>query len=102
MIFHIPAEVNPNYPVGPHIRPVKMKEAFESIGYDVFTIWGNNRNRKKLINQLIATIKSGKKFEFMYSECWDCPTYFTERNLFKAGIPIDYKLFSLVKKKVFL
>ena len=50
--FHIPMRINRERASASSIRPVKMIEAFERLGYEVILIEGNASQRKKRIKEI--------------------------------------------------
>ena len=66
-IFHIPYKISKNGTGARMVRPRKMIQAFRDIGYDVFVIEGCSEERQIQIRSLEQQIRSGWKFEFMYS-----------------------------------
>lgn len=78
MIFHVPYPLNPNATSASGIRPVRMREAFEAIGYEVAEVSGDARERRQLIADLKRRIKAGEQFDLVYSEASTKPTAMTE------------------------
>lgn len=81
------------------LRPMMMVEAFRNIGYDVFVIWGRCRERKKRIKELKRNIRSGLKYEFLYSESRFIPTLLTEPHHFPTHPFMDFGFFKYIKKQ---
>ncbi|OFI05790.1 glycosyl transferases group 1 [Clostridium acetireducens DSM 10703] len=79
-IFHIPYNVDPNWPSGSNIRPIKMINAFKENGYNVEVIMGYGKEREKKIKEIKNNIKNGVKYDFLYSESSTEPTLLTEKN----------------------
>ena len=62
MIFHMPLPLNPQAKSASGIRPVKMLEAFKSLGYEVFEITGYSAERKiKIDGFLIKNIERERR-----------------------------------------
>ncbi|MBK0419477.1 hypothetical protein JD276_10575 [Leucobacter sp. CSA1] len=78
MIFHVPFELNPQAGSASGIRPVKMRRAFEEIGFDVVEISGTHSARRKLITETKRRIGNGLNVGFVYSEAMTAPTGFGE------------------------
>lgn len=97
MIFHIPLPLQENPTSASGLRPVKMIEAFKSIGYEVFDITGYGAERKQKLKTLKQRISNGDKFEFLYSESSTQPTLLTEKHHLPTYPFIDFKLFKLCK-----
>jgi hypothetical protein len=75
-----------------------MKEAFESIGYEVTFITGGASRRKELIRGLKQRMEAGEKFDFLYSESSTLPMFLTERHHLPTHPFTDNGLFALAKK----
>lgn len=80
MIFHIPMRINRERASASSIRPVKMIEAFERLGYEVILIEGNASQRKKRIKEIKHNIRKGVTYDFLYSESSTMPTLLTEKH----------------------
>lgn len=97
-IFHLPNYINPNGKSGSQVRPMKMKEAFESIGYEVDFIMGYGKERKRKIREVKSNIKKGIRYEFCYSESSTMPTLLTERNHFPRFPTLDFGFIKFCRK----
>ena len=80
MIFHIPMRINRERASASSIRPVKMIEAFQRLGYEVILIEGNASQRKKRIKEIKHNIRKGVTYDFLYSESSTMPTLLTEKH----------------------
>lgn len=78
MIFHVPYPLNREATSASGIRPVRMRDAFAAIGYEVVEISGDARQRRRLIREVKRRIRAGEEFEFVYSEASTKPTAMTE------------------------
>ncbi|MBC9936607.1 MULTISPECIES: glycosyltransferase [unclassified Leucobacter] len=78
MIFHVPYPLNREATSASGIRPVAMRDAFESLGYEVTEVTGLAAQRKAAIRSVRKRIRSGEKFDFVYSESSTMPTALTE------------------------
>ena len=78
MIFHVPFELDPGSAFANDIRPLKMLEAFRSLGYEVDGVYGRNRERKVRAAAVRRKIQSGVEYNFVYSESAGLPTAFTD------------------------
>lgn len=47
-IFHIPNAIDPEGKSGSQVRPIKIKNALENIGYQVDVMDGGCRRKKKI------------------------------------------------------
>ena len=97
MIFHTPYALKESGKSASEIRPVKMLQAFKEIGYEVELISGNGSERRKRLKVLKAKIKSGEKFNFMYSESSTMPMFLTERHHMPFYIDVEWSLFQSCK-----
>ncbi len=97
-IFHIPNHVNPKAISGSNVRPMKMLQAFQNIGYDVEVIMGYGKERKEQIKKIKQNIKKGVKYDFLYSESSIMPTLLTEKNHFPLYPNLDFGFFKFCKK----
>jgi len=99
MIFHHPGVLEPDgKPVAWRIRPFKMLAAFQALGYDVRVVLGNPRQRSTQIRGILAEIKAGKSFDFLYSENSLVPTLLTDASRLPLHPWLDYRLFRAVRK----
>ncbi|MFZ2261728.1 MAG: glycosyltransferase [Luteococcus japonicus] len=76
--FHTPYPLNRKATAASGIRPVKMREAFEELGYTVWEVTGRARERRAAARRVRAAMKAGTRFEFCYSEASTMPTTMTE------------------------
>ena len=78
-IYHYPHPID-SQPVGSGVRPLRMLNALKDIGYYVDEITGYGKERKEKIKKVIDRIKSGVKYDFLYSESLTDPTLLAEKN----------------------
>ncbi|MCK2034336.1 glycosyltransferase [Microbacterium sp. KSW4-4] len=74
MIFHVPFRLNPDAVSASGIRPVRLRRAFEEIGYDVHEVSGTHAERRDRMRELRTAIRDGRRFDFVYSEAATTPT----------------------------
>ncbi|NFJ05283.1 glycosyltransferase family 4 protein [Clostridium botulinum] len=98
-IFHIPYYLDLKWPSGSNIRPIKMIKAFESIGYNVDIVMGYAEERKSRIESIKNKIKSGVKYDFVYSESSTEPTLLTEKNHMPKYPLLDFSFLKHCKSK---
>lgn len=98
IIFHHPMPLNYNSDSASGIRPVKMLEAFKSLGYDVDVIAGYSSERKRAIIEIKSKIESGVKYEFMYAENSTQPTTLTDKHHLPLHPWMDASFFYFCKK----
>ena len=97
-IFYLPYELPERGDIPGSLRPRKMIQAFENIGYDVFVICGQCSDRKRLIKKLKFSIKEGDRYEFMYTESSHLPTILTEPHRYPTHPLMDFRFFKYIKK----
>lgn len=97
-IFHIPNHIEKNAKSASGIRPWKMLQAFRNIGYEVDAIMGYGKERKAAIKEIKEKIKSGVKYEFLYSESCTMPTTMTEKHHLPIYPDLDFGFFRFCKK----
>ncbi|MHA7175542.1 glycosyltransferase family protein [Arthrobacter sp. Sr24] len=78
MIYHVPYVLNQHAKTGSGLRPLRMLEAFKEIGFNVTIVAGDSTLRRRAIADVKARIKSGERFEFLYSESHTMPTALTD------------------------
>jgi glycosyltransferase involved in cell wall biosynthesis len=78
MIFHVPFRLNPEAKSASGIRPVKMRQAFEEIGYRVLEVSGTSRDRRAAMAKIKRQVRAGLVIDFVYSEASTQPTAFTD------------------------
>ncbi len=98
-IVHVPNKLDLNRASGSQIRPYKMKEAFERLGYEADFIEGYGKERKTQINAVKANIMRGVRYDFLYSESSTMPTLLTEKNHLPLYPNLDFGFFSFCKKR---
>lgn len=97
-IFHLPNYIDVRGKSGSQVRPMKMKKAFENLGYSVDFIMGYGKQRKRAINQIKNNIKNGIKYDFCYSESSTMPTLLTEKNHFPLYPNLDFGFMKFCRK----
>lgn len=97
MIFHLPNYIDLNHKSASQIRPLKMYEAFNSLGYEVDLVQGYGAERKKKIKEILSKISSGVRYDFCYSESSTMPTLLTEKHHLPTYPRLDFGFFSRLK-----
>lgn len=98
MIFHCPFPLDPDATAASGIRPVRMAQAFENLGYDVFLLTGYGKERSARYKELKRRILAGERFEFLYSESSTKPLSLTEPNNLPRYPFLDHKILRFVKR----
>jgi len=99
MIFHVPFPLEPNGKSASAIRPVRMREAFESIGYDVIEISGHSGRRRAQIREAKSRISSGTRISFVYSEASTMPTALTDPHHLPVRAFMDLSFLRFCRRK---
>ncbi|NYE94885.1 hypothetical protein FHU41_001106 [Psychromicrobium silvestre] len=97
MIYHVPYALDTGAKTGSGIRPVRMLEAFRSLGYQVELVAGHSKERARIIKALRARIKSGEKFAFVYSESSTMPTPLTDPRHIPVRPLMDFRFLRLCR-----
>ena len=97
-IFHYPMQIDYNRASASHIRPQMMLQAFKDIGYDVSVVMGCAAERKRQARDVESRIRSGERFDFLYSESSTMPTQLTEPSHFPISPSIDFGLFKTCRQ----
>ncbi len=92
MVFHAPYALNRTASSASGIRPVRMRDAFEALGYEVWEVTGTAKERAASAKKLRAAIKDGIQFAFCYSESSTMPTSMTESHHLPLHPLLDHKL----------
>lgn len=98
IIYHVPYPLNFQATSGSGIRPVKMYQAFQDAGYEVFLISGYATERRKRIKEAKQLIRQGEKFSFLYSESATIPTALTEPKHLPPYFFLDFSFFKFCQK----
>lgn len=99
MIFHIPNNINLSKKSGSNIRPYKMIQAFENIGYHVDIVMGYGKERQQSIEDIENNILNGIKYDFLYSESSTMPTLLTEKHHLPTHPFLDFNFFRFCKRR---
>lgn len=97
-ILHFPFYIDEKFPSGSNIRPLKLIEAFNNLGYRVDVIKGYGSDRKHKIEEIKNNILNGIKYEFLYSESSTEPTILTEKDHMPKYPLLDFNFFKFCKK----
>lgn len=96
-IVHVPWKLTKDSVAASEIRPKKMRQAFEDLGYQVIYIMGDNSERMMQIHNLKSSIKN-LNIHFMYSESSTLPMMLTDNHHLPSHPFVDLSLFRLCKK----
>ena len=98
MVYHAPYALNRQATSASGIRPVRMYDAFKSLGYEVLDVTGDGRRRRRAIKALKARLAAGQKIDFLYSESATIPTMLTEPRHLPPHPVLDVELFALARR----
>lgn len=79
MIFHTHYPLNREASSASGIRPVRMRDAFEALGYNVFEVTGHHEERRRAMAELRQMLKQGWRPDFVYSESATWPVGMGEK-----------------------
>ena len=97
IIYHCPFPLNSDAKSASGIRPVKLLDAFQALGYSVEIVSGYVTERRLKVKEIKKKIVMGDKYEFCYSESSTMPTLLTEKNHLPTFNNPDFVLFKLCK-----
>lgn len=78
MIYHVPYRLNYQATAASGIRPVKMRQAFEAIGFEVLEVAGTSKERRVQMAEIKSKVRGGLRVEFVYSEASTQANAFTD------------------------
>jgi len=99
MIFHHPLPLNYQATSASGIRPIKMLNAFKSLGYEVDLVTGYSAERKKRIKKIKNKIQKGVEYDFVYSESSTMPTVLTDKHHLPLNPLLDFGFFNFCKRQ---
>ncbi|MEL4506334.1 glycosyltransferase [Luteococcus sp. H138] len=92
MIFHAPYPLNRMATSASGIRPVRMRDAFESLGYEVWEVTGTSGQRVEAAAKVRRALADGLHFDFCYSESSTMPTLLTDPDHLPHHPLVDFAL----------
>lgn len=98
IIFHNPMPLISDSTSASGIRPVRMLEAFQRLGYDVTVVAGYGAERSVAIKKIRNDLAAGVKYSFCYSESSTQPTLLTEKNHLPLYPNLDFSFLSFLRK----
>jgi len=99
IIFHHPLPLEQHARSASGIRPIKMLEAFQEIGYQVEVISGYSTERKQAIRCVKEKIQQGTQYAFMYAESSTQPTTLTDKHHLPLHPWMDGGFFRFCRQK---
>lgn len=91
IIFHTPYALNPSATSASGIRPVRMRDAFVALGYEVIEVTGTQAERRARIADVKRRIAGGLDVAFVYSEAATAPTGFDKPFSFATSLSRDVR-----------
>ncbi|HSO70167.1 MAG TPA: glycosyltransferase [Arachnia sp.] len=98
MIFHLPLPLNPKATSASGIRPVRMLAAFRELGLDVTVVAGHSSERREAIKAVLKDLRSGGRYDFVYSESSTMPTAMTDPHHLPLHPLMDFRLLRAVRR----
>ncbi|WP_449277080.1 glycosyltransferase [Leucobacter sp. GX24907] len=98
MIFHVPFPLNPEATSASGIRPVKLRRAFESNGYEVLEVSGRHPERRARMRELKRRIRDGLQVDFVYSEASTTPTGLGEKITTATSLTRDIRFLRFCRR----
>lgn len=103
MIFYHPAPLSNHPQSGSQVRPIKMLEAFRSLGYDVYEITGTLNQRVQRISKLMEDLSRHHppSYRFFYGESITAPPFVRDKTLSIGQALKDMSIFNrLYEQKI--
>lgn len=97
-IFYLPYKLDEHGAGARMMRPRKMAQAFQDIGYEVVMISGTSSERRGMIHDVKKRIKSGEKYDFLYMENHTEPTLLTDPSHLPTHPFMDYGFLKFARK----
>lgn len=99
IIFHLPYMPEVKRPSGSQLRPLKMLDAFRSLGYNVDVVMGDGKQRKRQIRRIKDKIRKGVRYSFLYSESSTMPTLLTDKHHLPLNPFLDFSFIKFCKNR---
>lgn len=97
IIFHYPLPVDKNARSASGIRPLRMLEAFDELGFNVDLVAGSSAERKRGIARIQRKVRQGVRYEFVYAESSTMPTALTDPHHLPLRPFMDWRFFEWCK-----
>ena len=97
IIFHHPLPLDNKTKSGSGVRPIKMLNAFNELGFEIDLVTGYSNERKKKIDSVVQNIRKGIKYDFCYSESSTMPTLLCDENHIPLHPFMDFDFFKKLK-----
>lgn len=99
MIFHVPYPLDPAATAASGIRPVRMRRAFEEIGFEVIEVTGTAAQRRVAMREVKRRIRNGERFDLVYSEASTKPTAMTEAHSLPTHPFLDLNFLAFCRRR---
>ncbi|MEL4356298.1 MULTISPECIES: glycosyl transferase [unclassified Luteococcus] len=97
MVFHTPLPLNRQATTASGIRPVRMRDAFEELGYEVWEVTGYAKERATAARRVREALAAGTTFDFCYSESSTMPTSMTDPHHLPLHPRLDFTLLGALR-----
>lgn len=77
-VFYHPFPVQAGGATGSRVRPFRMREAFEDIGYEVLDVTGHSSQRARRMSAVVRDLRRGREIDFLYGESHTMPPALTD------------------------
>lgn len=98
MVFHAPYPVGDRSGTGSGVRPVRMRDAFRDVGYEVIEITGTGAQRRSALRDLRRRLEGGLRVEFCYGENSTMPSVLTESHHLPTHPLVDVQVLRLMRR----
>lgn len=98
MVFHAPYPLGAREMQASAVRPVRMRQAFADVGYEVIDVTGHGRERVQAVKKLSRRLRQGLRVEFAYGENSTMPTVLTQPHHLPTHPLVDLNLLRLLRR----
>lgn len=98
MVFHAPYPMEPNPTAASRLRPARMRQAFEDIGYEVIDVSGTVAQRRAALRSLRRALDDGQRPDFLYSENSTQPNLLATSIRTGVAPLLDYSIMRLARR----
>jgi glycosyltransferase involved in cell wall biosynthesis len=98
-VFHHPHALEPGGARASVVRPFRMLEAFQSLGYEVDCVTGTARERAQAMRTVEQRLQAGAQYAFLYAESSTEPTLLTEPHHLPLHPLLDFSFMARLKAK---
>ena len=99
MIFHAPYPLAPDPAAASRLRPLRMRWAFEEIGYEVMDVSGTVSQRRAGLRRLKDMLSTGRRPEFLYCENSTQPNALATSLRTGFAPLLDYSIMRLTRRR---